>query len=170
MKKNFRVAIMRRLKKHWFNIKLVFESMTEKYWKVNYSDIIKVKEHYYKTKMIYNWMKRCHVCWCCHPYTKEVFWYNWFKKDWTRRLHSVCIKARLQIKRNITIMKDERYRRRIELSRINREKNKNNWKSRKIEFMTEEEKEKLRESRRKTSRKKYYLKKKKWQNTKVQHR
>lgn len=159
MQYNTRRAILRRVKKGW-DMKLAFESMMKdkRYWTISYADFLKVRTEYLKKK-VHDWYKWCNVCWCEHPYTYEVFWYNWYNSDWSRRLHSVCLKARLQIKKNIIIMKDKRYEWMRAANKRSRLKNKWNWKKISINDMTPEEQKIQRESRRKSSAKRYLKKK-----------
>ena len=137
---NTRRAIIRRIKK-WWDFKSSYEKMIKKskFKKVTYREFLSVRNQYLKRKVL-NWYKWCNVCGCHHPYTYEVFWYNGFNADWTRRLHSVCLKARWQIKKNIIIMKDKRYKSMLKSQRKNREKNWHKWHRPKISEMTEAEK------------------------------
>ncbi len=156
---NIRKAIIRRVKK-WGNLKASYEKMItqSKFTKVIYSDFLLVRDQFMKKKVI-DWYKWCNVCWCSHPYTYEVFWYNGFNTDWSRRLHSVCLKARLQIKKNIIIIKDKRYDSMKKSQKKNREKNWHKWHRLKISEMTESEQIIQREKWRKSSKIKYLKKK-----------
>ncbi len=152
---NTRRAIIRRVKQGW-NMKSAFSLMKKdsKYKNLSYSSFLLVREDYLR-KQVQDWYKWCNVCWCEHPYTYEVFGYNWFNTDWTRRLHSVCLYARNRIKKNIIIMRWEKYEAMKEVQRRNRIKNKLRWNRKKINEMTPEEQEKQRDKRRKYSADKY---------------
>lgn len=155
MQYNTRRAILRRVKKGW-NMTIAFDLMMkdERYWKLSYKDFLAIRAEYLKKK-VHDWFKWCNMCQCDHPYTHEVFWYNWYNKDGSRRLHSVCLAWRTQLKKNIRIMKDKRYEGMRAAQDRNRKKNWHNWKNRSISEMTPEEQKIQREKRRKANAKKF---------------
>lgn len=144
MKLNTRRAIIRRVKKGW-EMKAAYRKMMENknYERIDYSDFVRVKIDYFK-KFPSGWYKRCTVCDCEHPYTAEVFWFNWFDVNGNRKLHSKCLASRRRINKNKVIIK---WAEREEMRKVQKksyEKNKHNRKKFLIGDLSEEEQEKKR--------------------------
>jgi len=161
MEYNIRRAIIRLLKKNKTPKEThIHINKSSEFGSVSYNDILDIRNEFLHKKVIGGY-KRCNICWCEHPYTYEVFWYNGYRSDWSRRLHSTCLASRWRIKKNIIIMKDKRYEWMIKSNTKSRKKNKKNRTVKKINDLTPEEQEKRREARRIYNKKRYGKKKNK---------
>lgn len=156
---NIKRAIIRRVQKGW-NMTHAFEKFIQNptYKGTSYIDFLQVRIKYLR-RQVHDWLKWCNMCECEHPYTYEVFWYNWFYSDWTRKLHSTCAAGRLRLKKNINIIKDKRYKWVKIAQKKNYIKNKWNWKKRLISDLSPEDQIIQREKWRVDNAKKYLKKK-----------